>query len=168
MGTMAEGAAVLVDAEETICRVGFVADVGISRGLKYPQMHDPETGLIRLEEISWDDLKNNGFSVQIKSLYSSNAAQAEAARRDERWTEKLKKPAKYAVAGVHLAKVAAINAIEDKGGSAFRVLDTRTADAPAHAEIRISDHLDKSGLLKYRTWLQKALGAIRDATEIDK
>lgn len=167
MGTMADGAAILVDAEETICRVGFVADLGISRG-KYPQMHDPETGLIRLEELSWEDLKIRGFSVQIRSLYSFKAAQEEAERRDERWTEKIGRAANYVLAGVHLAKVAAINSIEDKGGSAFRVLDTRTTEAPAHAEIRISDHLAKSDLLKYRGLLQKALGEIRDATEIDQ
>jgi len=171
MGDIAQGVAqAFVADDETVCRLAFSADHPISRGTGYPQKHDPETGLIRMEEITWDDLKKNGFSVQICSLYSFAEATDEAARRNAERSAKAGFEVNYRLAGCHFAIVRSINEIVDEAGqSMFYVLDSRTPEAPAHAEIRATDHLvDKSILLKYRESLRDVLGRIRDARDIDK
>jgi len=169
MQTSAEGAAVDVDPEESICRVGYEADVAIFIERQFPQTHDPVTGLLRLEEISWQDLKKRGFSVQMKSLYSRASAEESADFKNKNWSEKLGVTANCRVAGVHIAGVKAVNDIvKADGKSAFRVLNTRTDDFPSHAEIRLVDGLDKSYFLQFRQELRDTLGPLRDVDEIDR
>lgn len=169
MGGAAAGntAEVLVDVEEDVCRLCFSADIPVFRGSLHPNQVDPETGLFRLEEISWKDLAENGFSLQRKKLYSLNDGLAEAKRRDDERAAKGKQAA-YKLAGVLIAKVAGIHAIsDDDGRRTFRVLQTPTEKQPAHAEIRIADHCKKQDLLKYRQALQTALGRMEPAEALD-
>lgn len=168
-----EGAAggtaeVLVDAEEDVCRLCFSAEIPISRDSKHPNQVDPESGRIRLEEISWIDLREKGFSLQRRSLYSLKDGLAEAARRDAKKKAKAIE-AGYQLAGVLIARVALINVIEDEcGRQIFRVLKTPTEAQPAHAEIRIADHCEKHDLLKFRVALSDALGTLQDPRALDE
>lgn len=164
----AEGAAeLLVAADEIVCRLGSSANQNIARG-GYPEKHDPESGLIRLEEITLEDLSSNGFSLQRFNLYTQAAAHAEAARRNEQRFAKTGKDIGYRVAGVHLVAVNDVNGIRtDRGDSVFKVLQTPTEADPAHAEIRSALAVFKrSDLLKYRPLLRNVLGPLQSAEKL--
>jgi hypothetical protein len=160
---------VLVDAEEDVCRLCFSAKIPISYEQKHPNQIDTETGFILLEELSWQDMKKRGFSVQRRLLYSMNEALDVAARRDAARAEKGQEAA-YKLAGVLIAKVERITAItDDEGNQVFRVLATPSEEAgPAHAEIRVAGHLNKADFMKFRINLQAALGKIKEAALLDQ
>jgi hypothetical protein len=158
----------LVDAEEDVCRLCFSAKIPISIDNRHPNQIDVNTGYILLEELSWQDFKKRGFSLQRRRLYSHAEALALAAKRNAAKAEK-GQDAAYQLAGVLIAKVASINAISDDDGSQiFRVLATPNENEPGHSEIRIADHLTKMHLLKYRVSLQSALGKMQDAALLDR
>lgn len=168
MGEAADSsAATRVDAREEVCRLCFSASIPISRDQKHPNQVDADTGMIRLEEIGWDDMKFRGFSLQRRHLYSLNSGLEEAARREA--AKRLKDgDVSYELAGVLIAKVQLINAIEDSAGNqVFRVLATPSESQPGHSEIRIADHLTRKDLLKYRVKLRDALGKLREPSELD-
>lgn len=168
MGDAAEDAEVLVDAQEDVCRLCFASSIPISRDAKHPNQVDADTGLIRLEEIGWDDMKLRGFSLQRRMLYSLQEALQEAARRDSSKSAAKGKQVSYRLAGVLITRAECINAIADSEGSqVFKVIATPTEAQPGHAEIRIADHLQKHHLLKFRVHLQTALGPMQDAALIE-
>lgn len=154
-------------AEEDVCRLCFAASINISIDRKHPNQVDPDSGLIRLEELTWQDFNERGFSVQVLRLYSAEKGRAEAMRRLEAKREKGVE--RYELAGALIANVGRIHQIRDPGGaSVFRVLDTSTAEHPAHAELRISPGFQKKDLLKYRQELQGVLGKIRPPEDLDR
>jgi hypothetical protein len=167
MGGAAEGAAkVLVEPGEEICRLCFSADVPICDN-QYPNQIDPETGLIRLEELSWTELRKRGFSVQERRKYSYAEAVDMAARRE---AGKLAKGinSNYKLAGVLISRVAEITGITDERASqVFRVIATPTVDQPGHAEIRLGESFTRDDLLKFRVNLQAALGKLLDGKVLD-
>ena len=73
-----------------------------------------------MEEITWDDLKKNGFSVQICSLYSFAEATDEATRRNAERSAKAGFEVNYRLAGCHFAIVRSINEIVDEAGQSLR------------------------------------------------
>lgn len=153
--------------EEDVCRLCFAASSNISIDQKFPNQVDPDTGLIRLEELTWQDFKTRGFSVQVLRLYSAAMGIAEAKRRLEAKREKGVE--RYELAGALIARVEKIQQIKDPGGSSvFCVLDTRSAEHPAHAELRIRSGFQKKDLLKYREALQAVLGKIRPVSDLDR
>lgn len=153
----------LVSDDEVVCRVGFSADFPISRDKNYPEQHDPNTGLLRLEEISIDDLNDRGFSIQRINIYNRSIADAHAADRAAKASAKLGRAVTYTVAGGHLAQVAAIHGIRGEAeNQIFEVWPTPEDGQPAHAEIRAKERMTKSMLLKWRPRLQGALGPIRE------
>ncbi|MES2671785.1 MAG: hypothetical protein V4673_15375 [Pseudomonadota bacterium] len=159
----------LVDPEEDICRLCFSAKIPISYDSKHPNQIDSDTGLIRLEELSWADFRKRGFSIQRRILYSLREALEMAARRDAAKTAK-GLDAAYTLAGVLIAKVERINTISDaEGKQVFRVIPTPGQETDlAHAEIRIADHLTKDDLLKFRVDLQAVLGKMQEANLLDQ
>ncbi|WP_157499838.1 hypothetical protein [Lysobacter sp. Root983] len=134
---------------------------------------DPETGLILLEEISWQDLTERGFSVQRKTLYSEAEAIQFAEERKEFRAQK-GKVSEYILTGALIACVRAVHEIkaDEDGSQTFRVLQTPREGQPGHAEIRIADHIaqvrvSKDRMLKYRLELCNALGPLRPSSDID-
>ena len=177
MGGSAEGPAeVLVEPGEDVCRLCFSADIPISRDSKHPNQIDSETGLLRLEEISWQDVKHDGFSLQRKKLYSHAEAVKEAEKRDRKKSQKKGADVHYRLAGALIARVENINAIaDDEGRPVFCVLATPIKEQPGHveaqpghAEIRVLSHIEqKHQFLKFRQRLRDALGRMLAPELID-
>lgn len=159
----AQGEEIQVSAEETVCRLGFTANENITRCGNYPEKHDPETGLIRLEEIALQELNTTGFSLQRFNIYTQDAAHTEAARRNEKKFEKTGRDFGYRVAGAHLFTVAGVHEIKDEQSqNVFKVLQTPTEIDPGHAEIRSATReLKKSDLLRFRPALRDVLGPLQ-------
>lgn len=177
MGGNAEGlAGVFVEPEEDVCRLCFSADIPISRDSQHPNQVDPVTGLLRLEEISWKDVKHDGFSLQRKNLYSHAEALREAERRDSKKSQQRGVDVHYRLAGTLIARVENINSIaDDEGRQVFCVLATPIKEQPghvegqpAHAEIRVLGHIvQKHQFLKFRQRLRDALGRMLAPESID-
>lgn len=169
MGDVAEGAAeTLVDPGEEICRLCFSALIPVFRSEGYPNQIDPDTGLLRLEELAWVDVKTRGFSVQRRQLYSHAEAVAEAQSRDSKKSQQKGCDVRYQLSGVLIALVENISAIvADDGEPVFRVLATPLKDLPGHAEIRVLGHITTKQFLKYRPNLRDALGSMRVPEAID-
>jgi len=166
---MAEGTAeILVDDQETVCRVSFVADHPISRDGVYSEMYDPETRLIRLEEISLDDLNKSGFSLQRVMLYTQADAHKHAERSNVSKSEKFGRNVNFRVAGGHFFNVSSVHAIENADGKRiFKVLESPMDGQPAHAEILAVEKVTNSQKLKYRKLLRDVLGPLKDVALLD-
>lgn len=161
MGSGAQGAVTLVNPDEELCRLCFSAAIPISRDRLHPNQIDPETLLIRLEELGWEDFGKRGFSVMERSKYSLQRAEAVAQDRDA--ARKAKgQDARYQLVGALITNAAAINAItNDAGVQVFKVLSTSTAQEPAHAEIRVDSQFNQSQFMKFRMVLRDTLGKLR-------
>lgn len=166
MGADAVGAAVeALDELETIARLCLSASVPIVDN-KYPNQIDPETGFIRLEEISHRELRR-GFSVQRLHLYSLKDALQMVADRKARKLEK-GIVADYLLAGVLLCKVTEVHVIGDAAGTeVFQVLPKPLDGQPGHAEIHFKSPIKKEDFLEHRLALQRALGKLVDASILD-
>lgn len=157
----------LIEPHEDVCRLCFAAEIPVFRNSGQPNQVDPETGLMYIQEISWEDLSQNGFSLQRRLLYSLAQALAEADRRDAAKSQQKGHAVGYRLAGTLVARVEAINQIADNGQQVFEVLATPLPDQPAHAEIRIAQGLGKDVFLKFRISLRNALGTMQDARVLD-
>lgn len=156
-----------VDDSEYVCRLGFCANENVFRDKGYPQTHDDD-GYLRLSELSWVDFSEKGFSVQMRSLYSSDDAHAEALRRNQARLERTGVDVGYSVAGCHAVQVSKVREIKDDvGDEAFCVYDTRTEAEPAHAEIRVASQIKKADFLKLREMLRDTLGKIQPIVFLD-
>lgn len=163
MGAVAGGSGdALVDDAEDVCRLCFKAGVPITVDGEHPDDVDPLTGMIRLSQVSQQDLTKRGFSVQIVSRYSRQQALAEPARREAARKAKGKDPAGFKLAGVLLARVGTIHSFRDeKGVQAFRVIPDPTNDSDAHAKVLLSPEMKGAPYLKWRRELVNTLGPMR-------
>lgn len=166
MGAVAGGGgSALVDDAEDVCRLCFKAGVPITVDGAHPDDVDPSNGMIRLSQVSQQDLTKRGFSVQIVSRYSRQQALAEPARKEAARKDKGRDPAGFKLAGVLLAKVGAIHSFRDeKGIQAFRVIPDPTDDSDAHAKVLLSPEMKGAPYLKWRRELVNALGPMRPVT----
>lgn len=164
MGAVAGGAErVLVDDGEEVCRLCFKAGVPITVDGRHPDDIDPATGMLRIEQLSQQDLTKRGFSVQVLSRYSRQQALAEPHRRESLRKQKGKSVAGFKLAGVLLASVGAIHSLRDEHGRrAFNVLEEPTEDSDAHATVLLDAALKGGPYLKWRRELVAAFGTIQD------
>lgn len=159
----------LVEPHEDVCRLCFAADLPVFRNVGQPNQVDPETGLIHIQEISWQDLSEKGFSLQRRALYSLAEALAEADRRDAAKSLAKGQPVGYRLAGALIARVNAINGIaDDNGQQIFQVHATPLELQPGHAEIKITEGLGKDVFLKFRIKLRDVLGVMQEAELLDE
>jgi hypothetical protein len=166
MGAIPRGAArALVDDAEDVCRLCYKAGVPITIDKKYPDEIDPETNMIRVGQISKQDLTQRGFSLQRTSLYSRRRALAEPARRERLRSERGKVPAGFVLKGVLLTRVARIhNIVDGTGAKVFSVYATPNDESEAHAEILFDTKVPNSEFLKWRLELRDALGILQPVT----
>jgi hypothetical protein len=152
-----------VSDEEDVARLCFRASFPITRRGEYLSDFDPGSQLYRLEELTWDDFSNRGFSVQRRSLFSRVAAQAALQDRIDRKREKLGATAdSLKLEGAVLARVASIRAIQTLGGErAFSVWKEPVDGNSAHACIRSNGGYPRGEFLKYRVQLQAVFAGLR-------
>ncbi|HXE09632.1 MAG TPA: hypothetical protein VN612_17140 [Acidobacteriaceae bacterium] len=154
-----------MDDAEDVCRLCYKAGVPITIDGKYPDEIDPETNMIRVGQISKQDLTRRGFSLQRTSLYSRRKALAEPARREQLRSEKGKGPAGFVLKGVLLTRVGRVhNIVDGTGAKVFSVYATPNDESEAHAEILFDITVPNSEFLKWRLELRDALGILRPAT----
>ena len=167
MGIDAAGAAIKVlDDGERVARLCFSADIPIVDN-KFPNQIDQKTKLIRLEEISYREVKR-GFSVQRIHLYSLREAQNLVDERERRKQEK-GVVANYLLAGVLACKVERVHAIVSADGiPVFQVLAKPLDGQAGHAEIHFKGAIKKEDFLEHRLALQQVLGKLSAPEILDE
>lgn len=168
MGGSAAGAAVEpLDAGERVARLCFSASVPFC-ACKYPDQIDPATGLVRLEEISFSELKR-GFSMQRIRLYCQRKGEQRAGERAARWRAKGHETAEFQLVGALVAKVSDIQSIScEEGAQIFEVLAKPVTGDPGHVEVHFKGDIKKHVFLEHRQKLQAVLGAIVDPAVLDE
>lgn len=163
MGATAGGAVrALVDDAESVCRLCYKAGIPITQDQQYPDEIGPEDQMIRIGQISKQDLTKRGFSVQRVSLYSRQQALAEPARRERSRQDKGKGRAGFVLQGVLLAQVSRIHSIgNDEGVRVFNVYQSPNDGGQAHAEIFFNKTMQSSQYLKWRIELRNVLGKLQ-------
>lgn len=158
-----------LDGGERVARLCFAANIAFGSGATtYPDQIDPESGLIRIEEISFSEI-TKGFSVQRIRLYARQEAEAMASERQERWRQKGYVDAEFRLEGVLVANVTDIHGIScPNAGQIFEVLAKPNNGDPGHAEVHFKAKLKKDEFLEHRLALQKVLGRLVDAAVLDE
>lgn len=168
MGATAGGAArALVDDAEDVCRLCYKAGIPITQDGQYPDEIDPDNQMIRVGQISKQDLTKRGFSLQRVSLYSRQRALAEPARRERARQDRGKNHAGFVLKGVLLAHVGRIHRIgHNQGVRVFNVYESPSDESQAHAEILFEKTVPGSQYLKWRVELRDVLGRLQPVTAL--
>ena len=162
MANAGGAAPALVSDEEDVARLCFRAGFPITRRNSHHSDVDPESGFYRLEEFTWDDFTNRGFSVQRLALFSRDAANAAYQAKVEKRRAKGDPVDTLEFLGAVVASVAQIHAIRTaKGGRAFAVCQEPIEGNPAHACIRSDEQYSKPEFMKYRLLLQAIFAQVR-------
>jgi len=168
MGATAGGAArALVDDAEDVCRLCYKAGIPITQDGQYPDEIDLDTQMIRVGQISKQDLTKRGFSLHRVSLYSRQRALAEPARKERARQDLGKSHAGFVLKGVLLAQVGRIHGIgHDQGVRVFNVYESPTDESRAHAEVLFDKTVPGSQYLKWRIELRDVLGTLQPVTAL--
>lgn len=168
MGEIAVGAAdVPLEPGERVARLCFTANIPFCAST-YPDQIDPDTGLIRLEEVSFSEVRR-GFSMQRILLYSRKKAEEVPALRAARWQAKGEPLAEFRLVGVLVSCVADIHAIGcHDSPQIFEVLRKPHENEPAHVEVHFKARVSRDVFLEHREALQQILGRLVDAAVLDE
>jgi hypothetical protein len=143
---------VLVDDAEDVARLCLNERTDI----------DPETRLLKVSTLMWEDFLHRGLSVQRVNFFTRGDAQAALDARIAAREGAGKSVTGYALAGVAIARVEKIRRIEKEGGSpAFVVVEKPDAASAGHAEIFATEDYGHGKFLGFRTKLILAFGPVQ-------
>lgn len=166
MANAGGAAPVLVDEEEDVARLCYRAGFPITRRNDHHCEVDPDSGLYRLEEFTWEDFTQKGFSVQRRALFTREAAITAFQAKMEKRRVKGDPADTLELLGAVVAPVAQIHAIRTmRDGRAFAVWEEPIEGNAAHACIRSDEKYPRSEFMKYRALLQEIFAQVRSTDE---